>query len=423
MSLKPVASRQPTPFPPPVRVPRRAIRSIITAPHDRELAPPLLLENPNAEHRPLVVVEAPPPRVLEAHNPPRLIDVGGVTIGPRPNEVAVPTGITPAIVSQPDDGKGGIANDSRSTAAAASTDFIPAPASNPTPHIYVGNVPLTTNSHCFDKIAEAFHNSSRKRLSFVPPSMQNGEIVVRPSLDVIRDGSKRWSTMAVGYFLGKKPYFHHVNEFARSVWPLVREVKATSNGFYFFEFKTTAAMEEVIEGGPWLFRGQPIVLQKWEPGKPLYPDAITRACTRLNFARVCVMLDISLKLPKHIVLMVPCEDGSESACNVDVEYKWLPPKCNACMSLGHPSKECPSTKPKQPPVSVYVQKPSAVTQVCWGPREPREHSAGSSTRLGEREELGKAIVLYNAFDVLMVPDSDTETSKGPMSSPTPNPDD
>ncbi|KAL0415577.1 UNVERIFIED_CONTAM: hypothetical protein Slati_3389600 [Sesamum latifolium] len=81
-------------------------------------------------------------------------------------------------------------------------------------------------------------------------------------------------------------------------------------------------MEEVIDGGPWLFQGQPIVLQRWEPvilrkhkhtqvpvwiklrhlpvefwtseglstvvsgvGRPLYPDAITRACTRLDFAR------------------------------------------------------------------------------------------------------------------------------------------
>ncbi|KAL0444865.1 UNVERIFIED_CONTAM: hypothetical protein Slati_2209200 [Sesamum latifolium] len=33
MGLKPVSSRQPTPFPSPARVPRHAIRSIVTAPH------------------------------------------------------------------------------------------------------------------------------------------------------------------------------------------------------------------------------------------------------------------------------------------------------------------------------------------------------------------------------------------------------
>ncbi|KAL2235463.1 UNVERIFIED_CONTAM: hypothetical protein Sindi_1278500 [Sesamum indicum] len=77
--------------------------------------------------------------------------------------------------------------------------------------------------------------------------------------------------------------------------------ETTTNRFFFFQFKTDAYMEEAIEGGPWLFQGQLIVLQKWEPelwteeglstvasgiGKPLYSDVITRACTRLDFAFV-----------------------------------------------------------------------------------------------------------------------------------------
>ena len=155
-------------------------------------------------------------------------------------------------------------------------------------------------------------------------------------------------------------------------------------------------MEDVIEGGPWLFQGQPIVLQKWEPGmvlrklqhtqvpvwiklrhlpvefwteeglstvasgvgKPLYPDAITRACTRLDFARVCVMLDVTSNLPKHIIIMTPDEEGGESPCKVDVEYEWIPPKCKSCMTLGHSAKECVlnKSKPVKPPIAVYIPK-------------------------------------------------------------------
>ncbi|KAK4384266.1 hypothetical protein Sango_3078000 [Sesamum angolense] len=241
------------------------------------------------------------------------------------------------------------------------------------PEILIGNVPLHLHS--------AF-------------KVQNGEVLVRPSIDMIRAGSQRWNTTAVGYFLGKKSYFHHLNEFVCSIWPAVRDVTATSNGFFFFQFKTVAAMEEVIEGGPWLYLGQPIVLQKWEPGmvlrklkhtevpvciklqylpvelwmtnglstvasgigRPLYPDAITRACTRLDFARECIMLNVSLKLPKHTVIMMPNELGGESACKVDVEYEWLPPKCTGCSSLSHSSKECPLSKPTKPAVSIYVRK-------------------------------------------------------------------
>ncbi|KAL0340095.1 UNVERIFIED_CONTAM: hypothetical protein Sradi_4526300 [Sesamum radiatum] len=239
-----------------------------------------------------------------------------------------------------------------------------APA-NPPSEILINNVPLKPFSDfniSNDKIAAAFHNSSRKTLNYIPPSVQNGEVLVRPTIDMIREGSNCWNTTVVGYFLGKRLYFHHLNDFVRSIWPAVRDVKATSNGFFFFQFKTMAGMEEVLKGGPWLFLRQPIVLQKWEPGmllhklkhtefpvwiklrhlpmelwttdglstvasgtgRPLYPDAITRACTRLDFARVCVMLNVNSKLPKHIVIMMLNEHGGESACKVDVEYEWLP---------------------------------------------------------------------------------------------------
>ncbi|KAL2223555.1 UNVERIFIED_CONTAM: hypothetical protein Sindi_3101100 [Sesamum indicum] len=191
--------------------------------------------------------------------------------------------------------------------------------------LLIGNIPLQTSSDPVvdDKIADAFNNSSGKTLSF--GTIQNDEIVVRPTIESIQNGARRWESTAVGYFLGKRPYFYHVQKFALSAWPGLREVKATSNEFYFFQFKTIAYMEEAIEGGPWLFHGQPIVFQKWEPrmamrklkhtqvpvwirlrhlpvelwtveglstvasgiGRPLYPDAITRACTRLDFARVC----------------------------------------------------------------------------------------------------------------------------------------
>ncbi|KAL2235323.1 UNVERIFIED_CONTAM: hypothetical protein Sindi_1264500 [Sesamum indicum] len=127
----------------------------------------------------------------------------------------------------------------------------PLPSGIPTRQL-VGNIPLHTcpDLTTDDKIAHAFNNSTRKTLSYVAPIIQNGEVVVRPTLATIRNGSTRWKTTDVGYFLGKKPYFHHVKEFALSIWPGLREVKATINRFFFFQFKTVAHMEEIIEGGP-----------------------------------------------------------------------------------------------------------------------------------------------------------------------------
>ncbi|KAL2225254.1 UNVERIFIED_CONTAM: hypothetical protein Sindi_3094700 [Sesamum indicum] len=286
--------------------------------------------------------------------------------------------------------------------------------------LYVGNIPLHAYPDTIidDKIAHAFNHSTRKTLSFIAPTMQNGEVVVRPSLDA---------------------------------------------------FKTVFDMEEIIEGGPWLFQGQPIVLQKWEPGmamrklkhtqvpvwiklrhlpmefwtteglstvasgvgKPLYPDAITRACTRLDFARVCVMIDATQKLHKHIIVMAPDEEGGETPCKVDIEYEWLPPKCTACMSLGHSNKDCAlnkTRKPTKPTVNVYVPKVNvAQPQLPTKGREtmkpvvediPKAHAGNRHVdqNHSKQEERGKAIVIYNAFDALHLIDDAGEHSGGPNTS-------
>ncbi|KAK4383961.1 hypothetical protein Sango_3103900 [Sesamum angolense] len=160
-------------------------------------------------------------------------------------------------------------------------------------------------------------------------------------------------------------------------------------------------------------------------GRPLYPDAITRACTRLDFARVCIMINVSSKLPKHVVIMMPNELGGESACKVDIEYEWLPPKCTGCSSIGHSTKECPLSKPTKPAVTIYVRKPpppapaapelkfSEQGQAALVPEEILPET--ETDRVGEEiSEYGKDksndIVLFNAFDVLRETDDDADGS-------------
>ncbi|KAL0289797.1 UNVERIFIED_CONTAM: hypothetical protein Sradi_7064500 [Sesamum radiatum] len=129
------------------------------------------------------------------------------------------------------------------------------------PEVFVGNVKLSMDSS--DAIADAFLNSSRKTLRFIPPITQKDKILIKPTPEMVAQGSRRWQSMAVGYFLGRRPYFPQLEAFARDNWKGLQQVSATANGFFFFRFKTTAFMEEVIEEGPWLFQGQPVVLQPW----------------------------------------------------------------------------------------------------------------------------------------------------------------
>ncbi|KAL0294501.1 UNVERIFIED_CONTAM: hypothetical protein Sradi_6884100 [Sesamum radiatum] len=397
------------------------------------MVPPLMADPPlpvDAPHL-LLVIAAPPPRVFK------------VTAAP-----------TTAVIDAPLPPPSADGERHQIDHAPAADDWAmeePTPLSSSLPPAAVH-----TRKPCMPR----FRSSSSRMLLPLP-----GLRLARNQQPVLH---RRWANTAVGYFLGRRPYFHHVKEYVQSVWPMVREVTATSNGFYFFQFKTNVAMEEVIEGGPWLFQGQPIILQKWTPGlvlrklqhtqvpvwvklrhlpvelwtdeglstvasgvgKPLYPDAITRACTRLDFARVCVMLDINSKLPRHLVIMVPHDDGSESPCKVDIEYEWLPPKCTTCMSLGH-STGC--VKPRQPPVHVYVprapprhnrvertEQHAQPSRPRPQPREPRTDGVdggdgidGGALTAVRREDKGKELILYNAFDMLNELDSDGDVMKGP----------
>ncbi|KAL2252516.1 UNVERIFIED_CONTAM: hypothetical protein Sindi_0046300 [Sesamum indicum] len=91
-------------------------------------------------------------------------------------------------------------------------------------------------------------------------------------------------------------------------------------------------------------------------GRPLYQDAITKACTRLDFSCVCVMIDYNSTLPKHLIVLAPNGKGRGHPCRVDVEYECVPSRCLTCCSLGHSSMGCPSiSKLMKPPVAVWPQ--------------------------------------------------------------------
>ncbi|KAL0439858.1 UNVERIFIED_CONTAM: hypothetical protein Slati_2468800 [Sesamum latifolium] len=70
----------------------------------------------------------------------------------------------------------------------------PAPVHSATPTgIFDGNIHLHAKPALFrpeERFAEAFHNSSRKTLRYIPPKRQNGEVIVRTTLPMIQEGSK-----------------------------------------------------------------------------------------------------------------------------------------------------------------------------------------------------------------------------------------
>ncbi|KAJ6689104.1 hypothetical protein OIU85_005503 [Salix viminalis] len=138
-------------------------------------------------------------------------------------------------------------------------------------------------------------------------------------------------------------------------------------------------MQAVMEKGPWLFGGKAIMLQQWHPsykfdkdrisklpvwirlqglpfpprtqvglslvasmvGRPLSCDSQTYICTRLEYARLCVEIDVSLPKVTHFEIVSPL---SADPIAVEVEYEWLPPHCSQCKLYDHSCKN-PNPQP------------------------------------------------------------------------------
>ncbi|KAL0289215.1 UNVERIFIED_CONTAM: hypothetical protein Sradi_7078800 [Sesamum radiatum] len=70
------------------------------------------------------------------------------------------------------------------------------------------------------------------------------------------------------------------------------------------------------------------------------------------------------------------------------------------MSLGHSTKGCPTTKPRPPPVSVFVQKPNVSREPLTKTPQARMAPPVTDASSNANEDKGKAIVLYNAFELI-----------------------
>ncbi|KAK2653271.1 hypothetical protein Ddye_013127 [Dipteronia dyeriana] len=163
------------------------------------------------------------------------------------------------------------------------------------------------------------------------------------------------------------------------------EVLANEKGFYFFKFSDDEACSNVLEVGPWLFRGMMVILKKWHRrlnlskdsyskipvwvklfnipheywneerlshiastvGKALYADSLTGSMKRISFAMVCIEINSFCDLVDSFDLLMGDSSNPKLGENVEilVEYQWKPKIYAECKSFGHSITNCPKLKP------------------------------------------------------------------------------
>ncbi|KAF7130791.1 hypothetical protein RHSIM_Rhsim10G0198700 [Rhododendron simsii] len=70
--------------------------------------------------------------------------------------------------------------------------------------------------------------------------------------------------------------------------------------------------------------------------RPLYVDSVTAQCKRLNYARVCVEIEVGATFPLSFDLRF--DNGEE--VEIKVKYPWKPLQCLECLVFGHSEAGC-----------------------------------------------------------------------------------
>ncbi|XVF81983.1 hypothetical protein PTKIN_Ptkin16aG0006400 [Pterospermum kingtungense] len=200
--------------------------------------------------------------------------------------------------------------------------------------------------------------------------------MVAPPREVFEKGMNQWRESLVVQFIAGVPNFSLFKKLAKQLWGSDGELEIlpTDHDLFIVKFWNPVARDRVLESGPWHIRNRPLIVRKWEPGikplefdlstmpvwfhlrnvplelftqkglsciasvlgTPLFMDRITANQERLEYAKVCVEIDVLKEIPSHID--VKMRNGSR--VSVTVEVPWMPPKCIGCSVFGHSEKTC-----------------------------------------------------------------------------------
>lgn len=93
--------------------------------------------------------------------------------------------------------------------------------------------------------------------------------------------------------MGKCPYYPHLKACVLRLWKPkgTLEVLTHGNGFFMFKFFMKESMDRILEGGPYMFDGRPLVLMMWNIHVGLERDIFATVPVWINFPNLSLFLN------------------------------------------------------------------------------------------------------------------------------------
>ncbi|KAF9598754.1 hypothetical protein IFM89_031422 [Coptis chinensis] len=201
----------------------------------------------------------------------------------------------------------------------------------------------------------------------------NGVTIV--PMDLIMQGCTEWSEYVVGFFIEQCLSFTYVKNVLQQRWKDKGHFEIIAdNDLFYFKFSSSEARQAVLEEGPIFIGGRCLIISPWtrgvekqrtlitivplwvkihnvlkelwtddglgflasKGGVPHSQDEATKLKKRIDYARVCVEVDVSAKLPDSF----PIELALGDERLISFEYPWIPARCESCQKFGHATENC-----------------------------------------------------------------------------------
>ncbi|KAF5187207.1 Rna exonuclease [Thalictrum thalictroides] len=273
----------------------------------------------------------------------------------------------------------------------------------------VVSLPLKTPS--WSGLFQGNATKLKTTLDHVDTFVKDGVVEIPES--IVEEGVSIWKDYIVGFFIEQRLPYPLVKESLAKQWKIKGSYSMVADrDIFYFKFLDESDRQLVLEIGPIFIGGKLFVVRPWTQeveklrkdvktipiwanlynipkelwsekglsylaslmGKPVCLDEATAKRERLNFARVCIEVNLDFTFKTNWQYKM----GDESIREFVVEYPWKPAVCTKCNTFGHSLQRC--------------QKKSEGPWIP--PRRTRRFERGQPSNQTQRFERGQPSTRY-----------------------------